>query len=213
MGFYFLEKAKQEKKIVWCTWTAPLATTYTAQENAIRLTYNRKEVRSIGVSWFMIWNVGKVAVLAKDLSQHNPVRIVATGNTRIISAEPIGSSDPGNMPGAVANQDGKSVLISFEYLNYRHGVMFSVIHTGTGAYLSLAGAVMDAPPLQELDALRYKRSVMPIFVRARSVWAGFLPHRRFPEPIDLEQLSDKRLDPEFWFHGGDSTIDHPLLLF
>lgn len=267
MGIYFYLKAKQTKDIVWCVWTAPLATTYTAQERALQLTYNGEEVRSVGVSWVMLWNTGKAAVSQSDVSRHNPLRLVATGNTRVLGAQPIGSSDPGNLPKTTVAEGGKSVGLLFEFLNYRHGIVVSVVHTGTSpSYISLSGTVINGQPPKELDALSYRLKVIPSFVRAKNIrtslpdkkrilitaaavvltlvsislvsdlravlfillvvsltisnlvilWgvvSGPISRRRYPPPIDLEDIDDRRLSPEFWNRNVDSTIGRPPLLF
>lgn len=122
---------------------------------------------SVAVTWIAVWNNGKIAIAKSDLSSHNPLRIISTRNARILSAEVVGRSDPGNHPLVAVDRDGKTAQISFEYLNYRHGCMVSVIHTGTTTrFLSIAGDVINGTPPRQVDSTLTNIKSIPTFASA-----------------------------------------------
>lgn len=160
---FYYRKGRKIREPLWSIWTAVLANTYTTNEVPLRLSYGDRALRSVSVSWVMIWNNGQEALEKTATSTHNPLQVVTSRGAMIIDANVVAQTDIGNQVTLKREEKGDAVTIAFDYLNYRQGFIVSIVHSGTSPrLLSVKGGIVNGEPPRQVDlGHRYVRALPP----------------------------------------------------
>lgn len=115
--------------------------------NSVSVLYGDKRVPRVSLTHVAIWNSGRSAVRATDISQHGPITIELNGDGEILEATVAASSMPDNDPTLVISDDGRSFLLSFSFLNPGQGVIARAIHTADSGNVLISGTLIDLPEI------------------------------------------------------------------
>jgi hypothetical protein len=86
---------------------------------------------NLSVAVVVVWNDGRETIDGKDITTADPLAIVASGDVRILGASVIGGNNLPSKPRCDFVKAENRVLITFDYLDYGHGLVLEVLHTGT----------------------------------------------------------------------------------
>lgn len=187
-----------------------------------------EDINQFSVSVIAIWNGGREPIDGKDIAAANPLMITVNEGIRILDASIIQTNRAVNLPKCDYSKDGNYVKLRFDYLNYGHGFVMEVLHTGTKADLIVSGSFKGSEDIRvNKDPSRFRflermfrspyrkmrrRALIFIFV----MWvgclvslAGLLFNREWEEAKVVEVNGKEYLIPndhEVKIEGGSTKL-------
>jgi hypothetical protein len=124
-----------------------------SQTVQVRIGSRRVKGRRVSaVTWLTVWNHGNKAIRRTDISAKDPIAVVFSDGSRLLSKEDVKCTNPANSV-EVAEASGR-LLVRFDYLNPKDGAVFRLEHTGSEPFsVDLGGSLVDAEgPARMADA-------------------------------------------------------------
>lgn len=95
----------------------------------LHILYNNKEISDLSSTKFIFWNKGKDAIKQTDIASKNSIKITIDPDYEIFDAFIDKATSEDNNYIIEKQEDGKSVLVKFEYMERNDGVSISLTHT------------------------------------------------------------------------------------
>jgi len=99
-------------------------------ELTIHFARHSEPLKNLSVAKVYFWNAGKEMIGKGDIIGDEPPVITMREGLNILSVRVVGMTDSTNRFEVQLNRDKDKVTLSFEYLNYGHGGVVQVFHTG-----------------------------------------------------------------------------------
>ncbi len=101
----------------------------------LKLLFDNKEIDSLSISKFTIWNSGNEVIQKADLVSERPLCIVSRDleNSAILDASIVLQNEPTNH--FEATVDSNKVEVGFDYADKKQGVVVQVVHSGSASDL------------------------------------------------------------------------------
>lgn len=111
------------------------------------LSFDNKEIQNLTVTKFAIWNSSKNVIYGTDMVSNQKLHIAATGDTTILDANIITESEHANHF-KVTEKSDKKVVLDFEYVDSKEGIILQVFHTGSSETLKVEGKIKGGKPIK-----------------------------------------------------------------
>lgn len=97
----------------------------------LKLYFNDELVEQVSKTQIAMWNQGAKTVKGSDIVAKDPIRIVSPEGSKILAFSIISSTREINGCKLEMNNDSlEEILLAFDYLDRRDGVVIEIIHTG-----------------------------------------------------------------------------------
>jgi hypothetical protein len=143
-GYYFYRKSLREKRLTYGALTHRIVAGVTSPK--LSITYDGVPVKSLSESTMYIWNKGRLHIDGADNQTIDKLRIVPSSDQVILYDSTIlRQSDKVNNFRIDHDHAGNQIALEFDYMNYRHGVAISVLHSGLRSQdIKLVGTIKGA---------------------------------------------------------------------
>lgn len=172
-SYVFYRRSIRDKEPYWAIQTVNLFKDYSSTVDGLEVKYSGEKIRDLSVSKVAFWNSGRLTVDKMDLTEQDPLRIQAGGESRVLSAQLISKNNVASQPVLSQSLDRKKVFLEFDYLDQGQGFVVQVIHEGTSSQdielkgsIKGVGRIHKADPSKPMKAL--KRELLETF------WASLL---------------------------------------
>lgn len=136
----FYLKSRRFRRITYGSRSFPIVTGQTARIPDLQVLYRNAAIETLTTSTVTIWNSGSETISAGDISSLDLLRIVATGETRILDIQALHSSKQANAVNIVPSETAH--ILTFDFLDAGDGSVVNVMHTGkTGKDIELVGTI------------------------------------------------------------------------
>ena len=157
---YFYFKTKKRKDPVYICKTTRLIQSNINQIDLLEVFYNSQKLNALSITKVVFWNAGRETISKSDIATKDRLRITIDEQYEILSCDVLTQTMKANDFVAQIADDKKSILISFDYINYEDGAVFKIRHTGSSSSnLRVEGQI------KSVKAIRRKRN--PYFFRPR----------------------------------------------
>lgn len=113
------------------------------------ISFDGKSVDNLVITKIAIWNSGNVVLNHDDFASEGKLCIISKDETEILYAEIISESDSMNQ--FEINQiDNHKIIIDFEYIEKRNGIVIQLIHTGESSDLDLCCKIKGGNQINKL---------------------------------------------------------------
>jgi hypothetical protein len=144
----------------------------TTGENPIRVTFSGEPITTLAQTHIAIWNNGRQTIRREDISALDPVRIVATKQARILSAEIAITNRPSNGIAIYHDRFANVITVEFEFLDYKNGAVIKLYHTGAIHDIDLVGTIKGTDRL--IDTNQMSRRGIAIAGRLTDRWSTLM---------------------------------------
>lgn len=146
------------------------------------MSYDGVDAEQISTAKVLFWNGGLQAVLGGDISQTNPIRIAAQGGASILGVTGMHVNNSDNGLDHHTSADGRSELITFQYLDRGQGAVFEIVHIGlSGNDIQVLGAGAGFTSVRHV----VRQNTEPLGDRGASTIKQSPPSRRLTFTIGL----------------------------
>lgn len=98
----------------------------------IKVSFRDETINNLTVTYVVVWNNGRATITKDDIAQSDPLRIIAKPNTRILSVKVASDSRKANNLTVKFIKEENMALVTFDFLDYKHGAIIQVYHTENG---------------------------------------------------------------------------------
>ena len=125
----------------------------------LELTFSGKEIHDLTITKFAIWNCGNKVIHGSDIVPTQKLRVVADESTEILEAQIITESDGSNCF-QINDKANSEVILDFDYVDSREGIVLQILHTGSIDSLKVDGKIKGGKPIKQIgpDGKKKKRS-------------------------------------------------------
>jgi hypothetical protein len=117
----------------------------------LEIFYNGNRIESCSASKVLLWNRGSEAIRGTDIAPAAPLVISIRDPEFVLDHQVLYCSSPHSRVSTMSREDG-SILIGFDYLDPRQGVILEVLHTGGPSSIFLSGSVIDGGEIQTKES-------------------------------------------------------------
>lgn len=149
-AIYCQLKNKEKKEISYAQKSTVLVQNKKSKYKKLVLSYDGNQVDNVCVSRFAIWNSGNKVLQSVDMVESREIRISLPEGKKVLEANIITATDETNQF-SVNVPDEKSIVISFDYIDPRDGVVVQVVHTGLNNDLDISCKIKGGKPLHKYD--------------------------------------------------------------
>lgn len=155
-------------------------------KDKITVQHAGQDVPRVTRTKISLWNGGRKTLEKADLVTDYPIRIkFKDEDAKILAVTMLRQSDEANKFNALIHESGSSVLVEFEYLDYRQGGQVEVLHTSEGWGAIVSGKVKGLPRgVQEVKPVVDMPQAVPLVLVAGNaivvlasvhvIWAAWL---------------------------------------
>lgn len=154
--FYF--KALKNKKPVYAIRSFNIIKDFVSGIEKLEILFSGQKIQNLTASKIIFFNKGKETINGADISSADPLRIEVGNNIKILSFSVL-ESKPANNFLLTLEEDGSSVLVNFDYIDFEEGVLFKILHTGkSSSDLKFVGSMKGAKSLKKINPLAVEES-------------------------------------------------------
>lgn len=119
------------------------------QINCLEVFYDKRKLTALTITKLAFWNNGRDTISKTDIAEKDRVRVQIKEAYEILSCEVIAQTKEANNVVVSMADDRKSVSISFDYLDYKEGVVLKIRHTGSESEdLEIKGSIKAVKSIQ-----------------------------------------------------------------
>ena len=154
LGILLFVKSRKVKAPVWYIETTNLIMQKTAQFKDLEFRFKGHPVDNLSVSKIFFWNMGRETIDRKDITEADPICIIAP-DFEILDSQLIATSNIANECSLLMRpKTGHKLEVSFEYLDRNQGAQFKIVHTGTSSNdIKLTGTIKGVSQIKQLESI------------------------------------------------------------
>lgn len=142
LAFVFYYKSRTIKLPCYNKKSKNLISYELRQSKYIQVMFNGVAVKTLSTTCIAFWNNGRTTITKDDIALKDPLRIEAKGDSEILAVGILECNRPANNFNVELQEDGKSAIVSFDFIDFKHGVVIQIYHTGThDRDISVAGTI------------------------------------------------------------------------
>lgn len=150
---YFQNKKKEP--VYWIR-TTHLVRKTTKNVEGLQLLYNGHEVADLSTTKFVFWNKGKEAIKRSDIASKNPIKITIDPEYEILDVYIDSCTNDDNNFTTEKQNDCKSILINFEFMEQNDGVSLKITHTAPNSdKFKVSGKVISGMKIAYTHSVSY----------------------------------------------------------
>jgi hypothetical protein len=119
----------------------------------LRIIYQQNEITSFSSSKAFLWNRGSEAIRSTDIAPSAPLVIDTEGSEVVLDHKVLYCSSTHSKV-STRSQGYRRILIDFDYLDPKEGIILEVLHTGGPASISLSGSVIGGGEIRRKEKPR-----------------------------------------------------------
>lgn len=96
---------------------------------SVEIKNNNQPIADLTVTRFIFWNAGRETIRKSDITAVDPFEIKMLNGSKILEAGFIQRKNKTNNLSINIIEDGKKLLISFDYLDFEEGGIIQILHT------------------------------------------------------------------------------------
>jgi hypothetical protein len=142
----------------------------------LEVLYNGSNIESFSASKIFLWNRGTEAIRGTDIAPAAPLLVNQRDGEVILDHKVLYCSSPHSKVSSHSQENG-GVLIAFDYLDPKNGLILEVLHTGGPGTISVSGSIIGGGEVRHRRNPRGIRELVsiPIFVVCLlSLWLGLV---------------------------------------
>lgn len=144
VSVYFALKSRKKKEPKHLFRTISLIKSNITTIKHLNVQYKGKEISNLSVTKIALWNNGRDTILDKDIAPKSPIQIAINDEYNILACDIIYQKNESNGFNLKLDTNKKSVIITFDYIDYLDGVVIQIYHTGNhSSDLEIKGYVMS----------------------------------------------------------------------
>ncbi len=117
----------------------------------VRILFNDEEIPNISSTIFIFLNSGKDAIKNTDIASKNPIKITIASQYKILDAFIEKQTNEDNNFTIQLQDDNHSVIINFEFMEYKDGFSLRLIHTAPDSNsFIVSGKVIAGEPITRI---------------------------------------------------------------
>lgn len=148
-GIVAYYRQNKKKEPVYWIHTTHLFRETVKDVKGLRIIYNDKEVSDLSSTRFVFWNKGKEAIKQTDIASKNPIKITIDSDYEIVDAFIDKFTNEDNNFIIEKQDDGKSILIKFEFMEMNDGVSINITHTAPSSEMfKVTGKVISGSKIE-----------------------------------------------------------------
>jgi hypothetical protein len=134
--FYLWQK--REKRPVYAKRNVPIVKKAKETFPALEIHYrghggDHDKLDNLSVTMIAIWNEGRETVQGSDIAAAAPLTVKGEGEVKILGASVVQMNNTASLATCSYNKKNNAATLTFDYLDYRQGLVVEVLHTGTTA--------------------------------------------------------------------------------
>lgn len=141
LSIVFYIKGNRVKKINYCKSTYNIIRNINNEIQGLKIYYDENLIENLSISKIIIWNSGNTKIEESDFASTIPFVIEANENCKILNSSILSVSEDANSFYLDYNEEKNMILIHFEYVDPKQGLVVQILHTGSSENLCLAGKV------------------------------------------------------------------------
>jgi len=114
-------------------------------EKRLKITFDEVNITRVTRSVFAVWNAGRSPIRKSDIAEGDPLRVEFPAGTRILTTSVDKISRDAIRIALGPSDSGSSVLVQFDFLDFRDGANFSIAHTAPAGSWAFKGTVLGMP--------------------------------------------------------------------
>lgn len=160
-GIYTWKKGREKRRISYCKKTNQVIYGGKKLIESLNITYDGVVVDALSISRIMIWNSGNRVLSVSDFASADRLSIKACENERLLDCQLIDESESNNR--FELSSDGKTLNISFEFIDPNQGSVIQVVHSGGGDSIRLCGRIKGGS-IQEWNPWNPSPNLIPLLM-------------------------------------------------
>jgi hypothetical protein len=141
-GVYSRYRPPVSKYLIYDTRSTTLVADVPGGYPKLRVSYDNLETKRFTVTKLAVWNQGRGTIEAKDIPAGDPLRVRVSTGLRFLDSQILKESSTGNGFRSKTESEN-SILVSFDYLDFRQGAALELLHTGlSGKEIEVTGSIM-----------------------------------------------------------------------
>ncbi len=165
-GYILYRRGLKLRLPSWDIRTNNLINNFSSKISKLDIKFDNKEISNLSVSKIVFWNEGREVIDKEDISKSNYLRITPSKESvKILDCKVISrNSDASNFEVLLDPEKNEARLI-FDYLNFRWGAVFEVIHTGIESKdIDIVGSIKGVEKINKKKISRVPESeIVSIF--------------------------------------------------
>lgn len=142
IGIILTVKSKKSKKPYYSSRSSRIIGKEVNSIDGLRVFYGDKQLSALTITKFAFWNSGRDTISYSDLSEKDKLRIESKNGVEILSCEVLTQSKDAFAFNTQIEGDGKTILLNFDYVDFRGGAILRIRHTGSSFKdLELKGSI------------------------------------------------------------------------
>jgi hypothetical protein len=183
---YFYFREKRHKVPFYIVRTINLLRESIQKINTVEITYLGKKIENLSISKIAFWNDGRETINSNDVASADTIKILIDNNFVFLDAQIIFQTKEANKFEIQIADDKKSINITFDYIDYKEGMVLQVFHNGNvSENISIGGTVKSVKKIRRktfhfpssiAKILRkiLRKILTPKFIRLLESWTIFL---------------------------------------
>lgn len=148
--FYF--RSKSVKEPCYSRKSTVLIDPEIVENNPIKVSFQDRPVERLTLSYVALWNNGRATISGDDISEIDPLRIVALNGCSILAADLVQENKHANDFRIDLIRQDDTVIVSFNFVDYKNGAIIRVYHSGdTSRDIDVVGTIKGVDSLIDVD--------------------------------------------------------------
>lgn len=149
MSVYFYFKSRRRKIPVYRSRTTRIIRSSVNKIDSLEVLYNKKRLNALTITKVAFWNAGKETISSTDISLYDKLRLEIGEGFEFLSCDVVTQTKIANNFRCSIEEDKKTILIEFDYLDYDEGAVLKIRHTGsTNADIVINGSIKGVSAIQ-----------------------------------------------------------------
>ena len=165
LSIYFYLKSKKKRKISFKKSTYMLVRNINEELKDLEIKYKNIVIENLSITKFAIWNDGNTKLENLDFASIMPFAIEAKKKSKVLNASILIKSEEANNFTIEMDTEKNKILIYFEYMDPKEGLVIQILHTGNADDLKLVGKIKSGKKIKngEKDNGILARSIRKTF--------------------------------------------------
>lgn len=151
--FFYLRSKKNRDPIYRCKTTQLIQRNTVSQIGNLEVYFDSIKLDALSITKIVLWNAGKDIISSSDVSDKDKVRIEIDKEYDILSCGVVKQTKEANNFDVEIAGDKKSVVITFDYMDYEEGAVIKLRHTGSSSSnLIVKGSIKAVKSIKRQDS-------------------------------------------------------------
>lgn len=161
-SIYSQRKSNKKKEITFRKASQIIIGNQVKHYEELKIFYGGQEVKDLSVTEIIIWNSGNKDIRSEDIVSDRPLKIFATSDSRILSAEIVNENEKTNQF-RLSETNSNNIKVEFDYVDSNEGVDVRIIHTGNSSNIKLDCKIIGGEEIKQEKESLFEKSLSQIY--------------------------------------------------